>query len=65
MTDLEAKGAVCVVVIITPGKHWIFGIYDTEETAKKRVKDLCYGIPDDALIEYFTDLVWAEKAVSE
>lgn len=65
MTDLEAKDTVCVVVITTPGRHWIFGIYDSEVTAKKRVKELGYEIPDDALVEYFTDLVWTEKVVSE
>ena len=65
MTDLEAKDTVCVVVITTPGKHWIFGVYDTEETAKKRVKDLGYGISDGTLVEYFTELVWTEKVGSE
>lgn len=65
MTDLDVKDTVCIVIIFSPLKCWIFGVYESIDLAKKRVREQEYMIPYDSFIRYHESPVWKEKAVSE
>ena len=63
MTKIDGKGDVCVVVIIHNMGHHIFGVYESEELARQRVKehdDMGY-ISDDDLVIYESETVWGVK----
>ena len=60
MTEIKDNGNVCVVVVIHNMGYHIFGVYESEELARQRVKehaDLGY-ISDDDLVVYESQTVW-------
>lgn len=60
MTDIIEKCTICLVVIFQRGKIWVFGAYESEELAKKRVKEQDYLIEPEATIGYYNHTVWME-----
>ena len=60
MDDLKEKYTMCLVVVFPRGKIWVFGAYDSEELAKKRVDELDYLIPLDCTVQFYNHIVWTE-----
>lgn len=65
MTELTEKGYVCIVIASYPlGTTEVVGVYDSEDLAVRRVKELgdLGLIKDGAFVSYINDVIWREKA---
>lgn len=60
MTELKENGTVCVVTVYNAQRHYVFGVYDTLELARKRVQDhIGLGIISDTdCVSYDEEVVW-------
>lgn len=67
MTDLTDKCDVCIVVVYgnIPKSEglgmWIFGVYENEELARKRVIEQDYLLSDDCTVKFYNETVWRVK----
>ena len=59
-SELVEAGEVCVVLVVHGLSIHLFGVYDSEATARKRVEDhRNLGlISDDDVIHYNSEIVW-------
>ena len=66
-TDIMVKDTVCIVSLIDirTGGRRIFGVYETEELAKKRVEEQECLISEYDIVWYETEEVWKEKTEKE
>ena len=58
MTDLTDKCDVCIAVISEGMSMWIFGVYENEELARKRVAEHDYLIPYGCVVKFYNETVW-------
>ena len=65
MTNLTAKSTVCVAMARQEFGTWIFGVYDNEELARKRVKELSHMIPEGATVFFKNDILWKETEAEQ
>lgn len=64
MTELTNKGTVCIAVVWDGLCVWnIFGVYDNEDLARKRVEELSYLIPEGHTVYFVDDILWGAKDV--
>lgn len=61
MTELTEKSNVSVAFVRSQLGGWIFGIYDNEDLARKRVEELRYMLPEGSTVSFFNLIVWKEK----
>lgn len=60
MTKLNEKLTVCIAIVRDKLNTQIFGVYDNEQLAKKRVEELnCMLSPETSVI-FINDIVWEE-----
>lgn len=60
MTELTSNGSVCVVLVRENLGAYVFGVYDNEILARKRVKEQDYLIPDGSTVFFENEEVWEE-----
>lgn len=65
MDDLTEKCYVCIVLVSQGMGTYLFGAYESEELARKRVEELSYLIPDGSTIYFKNDIVWKETEANE
>lgn len=65
MTEITEKSHVSVAVVRSQLGGWIFGIYDNEDLARKRVEELGYTLPEGSTVNFVNEIVWKEKEAEE
>lgn len=65
MTELTEESYVSVAVVRSQLGGWIFGIYDNEDLARKRVEELDYMLPEGTTVYFVNEIVWKEKEAEE
>ena len=58
MTDLTDKCDVCIVLVSEGLGVWIFGVYENEELARKRVTEQDYLLSDGCTVNFYNETVW-------
>ena len=59
MVDLTENCYICIVLVSQGiGGTYIFGAYENEELARKRVEELSYLMPDGSTIYFKNDIVY-------
>ena len=66
MTKITEKTHVSVAVVKSQILgDWIFGIYDNEDLARKRVEELSHMLPEGSTVNFVNGIVWKEKEAEE
>lgn len=60
MDDLTEKCYVCIVLVSQGMGTYLFGVYESEELARKRVEELSYTMPTGSTIHFKNEIVWKE-----